>query len=165
MVQDPRQPQGSVLILQGLAGFRKPLPSSAPSTQVVHPACLLAASNGSPKDKLESLEAWAVSSRGRNLTLNTSISRAKTLSPYREAEYFWPNQTKYLELFDQIMWLAQLKDTMEHILETSRLVADEIPEETILARLRGWYQRMEGKSKVKRRMDDLEQILRVDMRR
>ncbi|RSM05411.1 hypothetical protein CDV31_009563 [Fusarium ambrosium] len=134
---------------------KEPLPPSAPSTQVVHPACLLATSNASLKDKLQSLEAWAVSSRDRNMTLELS----------REDEYFWPNQTEYPDLFDQTMLLAQLKDAMEHILETARLVADEIPEETILSRVRDWYQGKEGKSKVKRRMDDLEQMLRVDMRR
>lgn len=159
---NPKALSSSCTVLQDC---REPLPSFAPPTQVVHPACLLAASNGSAKDKLESLEAWAVSSRDRNLILDASISRARTVSPNREAEYFWPNQTKYPPLFDQVMWLAQLKDTMEQVLETSRLVADEIPEETVFAWLRGWYQGKEGVSKVKRRMDDLEQLLRVDMRR
>ncbi|RSL44435.1 hypothetical protein CEP54_014682 [Fusarium duplospermum] len=149
---NPKALSSSCKVLQDC---KEPPPPSAPLTQVVHPVCLLTTSNASQKDKLESLEAWAVSSRDRNLTLEKS----------REAEYFWPNQTEYPHLFDQIMWLAQLKDAMEHILETARLVADEIPEETFITRVRGWYQGKEGKSRAKERMDDLEQMLRVDMRR
>ncbi|KAL2669952.1 hypothetical protein Neosp_015118 [[Neocosmospora] mangrovei] len=149
---NPKALSSSCKVLQDC---KEPPPTSAPATQVVHPACLLATSNASLKDKLQSLEAWAVSSRDRNLTLEKS----------REAEYFWPNQTEYPHLLDQTMWLAQLKDAMEHILEAARLVADEIPEETFIDRARYWYQGKEGKSKEKRRMDDLEQMLRVDMRR
>lgn len=149
---NPKALSSSCKILQDC---KEPPPPSAPPTQVVHPVCLLAASNASLEDKLQTLEAWAVSFRDRNLTVKR----------LREAEYFWPNQTEYPDLFDQTMWLAQLKDAMEHILETARLVADEIPEETLIGRVRCWYQGKEGKSKAKRRMDDLEQMLRVDMRR
>ncbi|UPK91018.1 hypothetical protein LCI18_001953 [Fusarium solani-melongenae] len=159
---NPEALSSSCKVLQDCRG---PLPSFAPPTQIVHPVCLLAASNGSPKDKLESLEAWAVSTRDRNQTFDAAIKLAKSIIPNLEARYFWPNQTKYPSVFDQIMWLARFKDTMEIILETSRLIADELPEEIVLVRFRLWYQGKEGRSKVKKRMDDLEQLLQVDMRR
>ncbi|RSL46682.1 hypothetical protein CEP51_015897 [Fusarium floridanum] len=122
------------------------LPDSAPSYQVLHPSCQLCrADDCSPEAMIKNLEEWSVTARARNLTGRDETESdkwiAKSFSPNRMAEYFWPNNTEFPILFDQAMTLAQLKDVMNQTVEAAEVIKKanhKIQDKGIFDRIKGW---------------------------
>ncbi|RSL83898.1 hypothetical protein CEP52_016587 [Fusarium oligoseptatum] len=122
------------------------LPDSAPSYQVLHPSCQLCrADDCSPEAMIKNLEEWSVTARAGNLTGRDETESdkwiAKSFSPNRMAEYFWPNNTEFPILFDQAMTLAQLKDVMNQTVEAAEVIKKanhKIQDKGIFDRIKGW---------------------------
>ncbi|KAJ3507263.1 hypothetical protein NM208_g15983 [Fusarium decemcellulare] len=131
-------PDSSCTILQTC---HDPQPHSAPDIQVIHPSCQIWHDHSSPEIMLKRLEQWAISARQRNLTWASTVMEADRLfSPNRVAEYFWPNQTAFPPILDQVMILAQFNDVISQTIQSADAIMmdDRWRRAGLLSRAENW---------------------------
>ncbi|RSL48400.1 hypothetical protein BHE90_016786 [Fusarium euwallaceae] len=130
----------------------EPIPTSAPPSQAVHPGCFFLADTDI-NSTVGRMMAWAASARGRNLTWevpHSMASRSNIFTPNHVHDHFWPNRTDFPSLFDQVMILAQLKDTVEQALEMAETVDDAWAKDKVThaKEMTEWAREMMPKDKV-----------------